>query len=67
VIFFAKRKDKDALLIFLDSITSQVIWFKFISSETKLEYQEGLNHLLKFGFEMLSVTIDGRIGIPSVF
>lgn len=54
-------------MIFLDSITSQVIWFKFISSETKFEYQQGLELLLKQGFEILSVTIDGRVGIPSVF
>ena len=54
-------------MIFLDSKTSQIVWFKFISFETKFEYQQGLEFLLKLGFEILSVTIDGRIGIPSVF
>ena len=54
-------------MIFLDSKTSQIVWFKFISFETKFEYQQGLDFLLKLGFEILSVTIDGRIGIPSVF
>ena len=48
--FFRKRKDKDGLLIFLDSITSTVVWHKFIRGETKPEYQEGLDYLLKLGF-----------------
>ena len=67
VTFFRKRKDKDGLLIFLDSITKKVIWHKFIRGETKENYLEGLNFLLKNSFQILSVTIDGRKGIPYVF
>ena len=65
--FFRKRKDKDGLLIFYDSISDKVIWHKFIQSETKAEYQEGLDYLLKLGFEIQSVTVDGRRGIAGVF
>ena len=65
--FFRKRKDKDGLLIFFDSMSEKVIWYKFIQSETKAEYQEGLDYLLQKGFDILSVTIDGRRGIPGVF
>ena len=65
--FFRKRKDKDGLLIFYDSISDKVIWHKFIQSETKAEYQEGLDYLLKLGFEIQSVTIDGRRGVANVF
>jgi len=54
-------------MIFTDSITGRVLWFKFITSETKLEYLEGLLFLLKRGFTILSVTIDGKRGIPAVF
>jgi len=54
-------------MIFSDSITGRVLWFKFIKSETKSEYLEGLLFLLKRGFTILSVTIDGKRGIPSVF
>lgn len=43
------------------------MWFKFIQSETKENYLEGLNFLLEKGFEILSVTIDGRHGIPDLF
>jgi len=51
----------------MDSLTSKVLWHKFIQSETKKEYQEGLNYLLEKDFEIQSVTIDGRRGIPFVF
>jgi len=64
---FRKRKDKDWLLIFMDSLTGRVLWFKFIESERKIHYLEGLNFLLEKGFEILSVTIDGRPGIADVF
>lgn len=65
--FFRKRKDKDGLLIFYDSVSDKVLWFKFIESEKKEHYLEGLNFLLKNSFEILSVTTDGRRGIASVF
>lgn len=65
--FFGKKKDKDGLLIFLDSTTGKVLWFKFIESETKAEYREGLTYLEDKGFEIESVTIDGRRGITEVF
>jgi hypothetical protein len=65
--FFRKRKDKDGLLIFFDSISRKVLWHKFIQSETKENYLEGLDFLLEKEFEILSVTIDGRRGIPAIF
>jgi hypothetical protein len=51
-----KRKDKDGLLIFFDATSGRVLW---IQSETKNEYQKGLNFLLQKGFQIQSVTIDG--------
>lgn len=54
-------------MIFFDVISRRVIWHKFITSETKESYQEGLNVLLEKDFEILSVTIDGRRGIPRIF
>jgi len=44
-----------------------VLWFKFIESEKKEHYLEGLKFLIEKGFTILSVTIDGRRGIASVF
>jgi hypothetical protein len=57
----------DLLLIFLDSDTKQVVWFKFIRSETVSEYNEGLHFLFKHNFKILSATIDGRKGIKELF
>ena len=48
---YGKRKDKDGLLIFFDSISRQVVWHKFIQSETKENYLEGLNFYLKKVFK----------------
>jgi hypothetical protein len=67
VTFFGKKKNHDGLIIFIDAWTGKVLWFKFIKSETKAEYQEGLDYLNKNNYEILSVTIDGRIGIKEVF
>jgi hypothetical protein len=51
----------------MDAWTGQVLWFKFIESETKYEYQEGLKYLEYLGFIIESVTIDGKAGIPVIF
>jgi hypothetical protein len=68
--YFGKRKDRtelDGILVFLDSLTSQIVWFKFIRNETNADYQEGLNYLESREFEILSVTTDGRKGLARVF
>jgi hypothetical protein len=46
----------------MDAWTGKVVWLKFIETETKLEYQEGLDFLIQNNYEIISVTIDGRIG-----
>ena len=51
----------------MDAWTGKVLWLKFIETETKTEYQEGLNFLIKNNYGILSVTIDGKIGIKQVF
>ena len=54
-------------MIFIDAWIGKVLWFKFIESETKREYQEGVDFLVKNNFEILSVNIDGKIGIKEIF
>jgi len=51
----------------MDAWTGQVLWIKFIESETKKEYQQGLKYLEDLGFIIESVTIDGKRRIPTVF
>lgn len=68
--YFGKRKyrtELDGILVFLDSLTSQIVWFKFLKNETNKDYQEGLDYLESKGFEIISVTTDGRRGISTIF
>ena len=54
-------------MIFLDSLTGQIVWFKFIKNEINTDYKEGLHYLENRGFEILSVTTDGRRGLAKIF
>lgn len=68
--YFGKRKHRtvlDGILVFLDSLTGQIVWYKFIKNEANRDYQEGLNYLENRGFEILSVTTDGRRGLVKIF
>lgn len=65
--YFGKKKDKDGVLIAKDSFTGRIVYYKFIESETTNQYQLLRNHLESTGFTIVSVTIDGRPGVKSVF
>lgn len=68
--YFGKRNGRtelDGLLVFLDSVKGEVLWFKFIKSETNKDYQEGLDYLETRGFEILGVVTDGRKGLARIF
>jgi hypothetical protein len=54
-------------MVFIDAITGQVLWVKFVKSETNNHYQEGLNYLESRGFEILGVVSDGRRGLARIF
>jgi hypothetical protein len=54
-------------MVFVDSLTGQVLWSKFIKNETNSDYQEGLNYLELKGFEILGVVSDGRRGLAKIF
>jgi len=60
-------QNKDGLLIFFDTILGRVLWHKFIQSETKENYAEGINFLLEKGITIQSKTIDGKRWIPHLF
>ena len=83
--YFGKRSEKtelDGFMAFVDAMTGEVLWFKFLKNETKGEvgsgfpneasprqngYQEGLKYLENRGFEILGVVTDGRRGLANVF
>jgi hypothetical protein len=56
--YFGKRRNAtelDGAMVFIDAITGQVLWAKFIKGETNGDYLEGLNYLESRGFEILGV------------
>jgi hypothetical protein len=53
--------------VFVDSLTGQILWAKFIKNETNADYQEGLDYLESRGFEILGVVSDGRKGLAGIF
>jgi hypothetical protein len=54
-------------MVFIDSLTGQSLWAKFVKSETNSAYQEGLEYLISRGFEILGVVSDGRRGLARIF
>jgi hypothetical protein len=68
--YFGKRREAtelDGLIVFVDAITGQVLWAKFVKGETNQDYQEGLDYLEVRGFEILGVMSDGRRGLAGKF
>ena len=65
--FYGKRRDKLGTLVFMDSITHEILIWKHIQTEEVSDYKYLLNELLKLGYEIQLVTIDGKRGISSVF
>jgi hypothetical protein len=68
--YFGKRREAtelDGVMVFVDAIIGQVLWTKFIKSETNNHHQEGLNHLESRGFEILGVVSDDRRVLARIF
>ena len=54
-------------MLFIDSLTGKVLWFKFLKNETNQDYKEGLNYLEGRGFEIQGVVTDGKRWLDRVF
>ena len=65
--FYGKRKDKLGTLVFMDSITHEILIWKHIQTEKVDDYKYLLIELLALGYTILSVTIDGKRGVINVF
>jgi len=65
--FYGKRKDKLGTLVFKDSITKEVLTWKHIQSETIKDYKYLLTELIKLGYTINSITIDGKRGLYKAF
>ena len=51
----------------MDSITHEILIWKHIQTERVDDYKYLLVELLNLGYTILSVTIDGKRGVNSVF
>lgn len=65
--FYGKRKDKLGTLFFKDSLTKEVLIWKHIQGETLKDYKYLLSSLLKLGYTINSITIDGKRGLYRAF
>ena len=65
--YLGEKKAKDGVLVGKDWLTKEIVYYKFIQSETKQVYQECKDSLINQGFEILAVIVDGRPGIRNVF
>jgi hypothetical protein len=68
--YFGKRADKtefDGIMVFVDALTGQVVWAKFLKNETNDYYQEGLDYLETRGFKIVGVVSDGKRGLAKRF
>lgn len=69
VIFFSKRKfhTEFGIMVFYDSLQEEVIVWKEVTTEKLSDYKEIYFQLLKDGFVIQSVVIDGKKGLQSFF
>ena len=65
--FYGKRKDKLGTLVFKDSITKEIIIWKHIDGETLKEYIYLKDAIIKLGYIIKGVTVDGKRGLYKVF
>lgn len=65
--FFGKRTDRFGLLVAKDVKTLQPVAYRFIQTETLQEYTLLKESLLRRGFEIQAVTIDGKRGLYGLF
>ena len=65
--FFGKRIDKFGVLVFKDAITSKVLNWRYIQTETISDYVALKQELQDQGFNIKGVVIDGRRGLIQAF
>jgi len=67
--YFGTRIDKKAwgVILFRDADRKENLWWKYVSHETALDYDEGKKAIESLGYSIISVTADGFLGLPRVF
>ena len=65
--FFGRRTDKFGLLVAKDTLTLQPVGYRFIQTESLREYALLKESLIRQGFVIQAVTIDGKRGLYGLF
>jgi hypothetical protein len=65
--FYGKRKDKLGTLVFMDSLSHEILLWKHIETEKATDYKQLLLQLISLGYTINSVTVDGKKGLYKVF
>ncbi|WP_225748549.1 hypothetical protein [Eikenella sp. Marseille-P7795] len=54
------------VMVFLDSLSGQVLYHQYVERETAALYQAGLRHILRQGISIQSITADGFKGLAKL-
>jgi len=65
--FFDRRRDKFGVLVFKDILSKEILIWKHIESETVKDYNHLKDELLRRGFTIKGVIIDGNRGLFRAF
>ncbi len=65
--FYVKRKDKLGTFVFKDASTNEILIWKHIEGEKLKDYKYLLHELLSLGYNIKSITIDGKRGLYKLF
>lgn len=65
--FYGKRKDTLGTLIFKDAVSKEILIWKHIESEVVKDYRYLKEELIRIGYSITSVTLDGKRGLYKAF
>ncbi|KAB7880552.1 transposase [Poseidonibacter ostreae] len=65
--FYGKRKDKLGTLVFKDVESKEILIWKHIQSEVVQDYRYLKEELIRLGYTIISVTLDGKRGLYKAF
>ncbi|ASU15662.1 transposase [Actinobacillus pleuropneumoniae] len=60
-------KQRFAVLVLVDSLSSKPVYFRFIPAEKNQYYFEAISELMEKGIKIQSITCDGRRGLLNAY
>ncbi len=65
--FYGKRRDTLGTLVFKDAVSKEVLTWRHIESEVVKDYRHLKEELIRLGYTITSVTLDGKMGLYKAF